>query len=339
MANKTVLSNKNILLFSPSFFSYENLIKDAFERVGATVFLYDERSINKQFSKALLKIAPCLFNGKTYKYYKRIVLENINKRIDYILIIRCDMVTTRVLSLLKRSFPNAKLCLHLWDSLKNIKGIKKKLFYFDYISSFDLEDCKTNSSFHFRPLFYSKDFVDKTLSVEYDLCFCGTIHSDRFYILKSLVDQAAKNNLSSYVFAYLPGHFMFLYYKLFGKGFKLAKKSFFSYNKKTILEISQIEKSSNVIIDIQHPKQTGLTMRTIEMIGANKKFITTNKNIVNYDFYNPNNILIIDRKKPILDLGFFKKQYDPLPKHILAKYSIDQWVFDVVGEKRDGTLS
>lgn len=42
--------------------------------------------------------------------------------------------------------------------------------------------------------------------------------------------------------------------------------------------------SSAVVIDIHHPSQHGLTMRTIEAVGLNKKIITTNADIKKYNF-------------------------------------------------------
>ena len=63
--------------------------------------------------------------------------------------------------------------------------------------------------------------------------------------------------------------------------------------------------NSRVVLDLPHPMQTGLTMRTIEAIGSKKKLITTNVDIVNYDFYNPKNILLIERENINFDKSFF----------------------------------
>ena len=102
----------------------------------------------------------------------------------------------------------------------------------------------------------------------------------------------------------------------------------FNYKSKTPEEIARIINSSRAVLDIQHPRQTGLTMRTIEMIGMRKKIITTNKSIVKYDFYNPNNIMVIDRNNPMIDSSFFDKPYFELPKEIYDKYSIKKWILD-----------
>lgn len=58
-----------------------------------------------------------------------------------------------------------------------------------------------------------------------------------------------------------------------------------------------------------------------------KKIITTNKSIISYDFYNPNNIFILDEDKPVnINPAFFTTPYEPLSDEIYHKYTIQNWV-------------
>ncbi len=91
-------------------------------------------------------------------------------------------------------------------------------------------------------------------------------------------------------------------------------------------EIVDYVEKSNVVVDIQHPNQIGLTIRTIEVLGARRKLLTTNNDIVNYDFYNPNNIQVLDRDSVNVDISFFRKQMVELDETIYKKYSIDGWI-------------
>ena len=115
MDSNEVLRDKTILLLSPSFFSYEQRKKKKMEEMGATVYLFDERAVTSAFSRALLSIAPWLFVCKTRRYYKSIVSAVANIEFDYILIVKCDMIDSKTLILLRHSFKKAKLCLYLWD--------------------------------------------------------------------------------------------------------------------------------------------------------------------------------------------------------------------------------
>lgn len=328
------LYNKRILLLSPAFFNYENIIKEKMEQLGAIVKFYDERAVKTAFEKALLKISPKIFTRKAYKYYQTIIDENKGSNFDFIVIIKCDMVSIRTINELRLSFPKAKMCLHIWDSVRNIPNISEKIKYFDYASSFDRNDCMKDLGLHFRPLFFSDDFCGKTddnKNFQFDVVFCGTIHSDRLYILKTIEHQCMKLNLKYYKYYYLQSRFIYYYYKLTKKSFRDTKYEDFSYIKKNHKEIAEIEDAARIIIDIQHPAQSGLTMRTIEMVGLRKKLITTNAEIVNYDFYDSSNICIINRNSPVLDQNFISVPYKELPDSIYQKYSLCQWILDILG--------
>jgi hypothetical protein len=102
---------------------------------------------------------------------------------------------------------------------------------------------------------------------------------------------------------YFPSKILYIKYRVLNIGRKINRKDF-CYEPKPSSELSEILQASRIIIDIQHPKQTGLTMRTIEMLGLKKKLITTNKDVVDYDFYDEKNIFIIDRKNPQISMDF-----------------------------------
>lgn len=198
---KRMLKNKKILFFSPAFFGYELKIKNKMEELGAYVDMFDERSVSKSYQKAILKLNPNIFNRLTEEYYIKILNQIKHKSYDFILFIKCDMPTEKILNIYKNVFPNTLFCLHMWDSLRNIPNIDEKMKYFDYISSFDRKDCEVNDNIHFRPLFYCDEYrknVEKKDYV-YDLCFIGTIHSDRYAVLKKIKQQAEEQGLSIYI--------------------------------------------------------------------------------------------------------------------------------------------
>ncbi|HFI0617898.1 TPA: capsular biosynthesis protein CpsH [Streptococcus suis] len=329
----TKLVGKKVLFFSPAFFGYEKKIVNKLTELGAEVKFYDVRSVQNSFSRALLKVSPKIFNNQSQKYYDKILDEEESENFDYILIVKCDMTPISALKRMRDLYPNAKLILYLWDSMKNIPGIEQKIVYFDRLLTFDLEDSKKNKSFHFRPLFYADEFISKSASksYKYDLVFLGTIHSDRYSIIKKIESFAKNNNLNSFYFCYLQSKFIYFFYKITKPEFFDAKQSFFAFEKMSSESISKVVEESNIIIDIEHPKQNGLTMRTIEMIGMQKKILTTNKSIQEYDFYNEENIYVIDRNVSKLDINFFNTPYKPVDSEIYAKYSLKQWIIDVLG--------
>lgn len=147
------LKGKKILFFAPAFFGYELKIKKKMEELEAEVDYFDERSVTSAFERALLKISPNIFELKSRRYYRNI-LEGSQKQYDFIFFIKADMVPVKILQEIREKYPDAKLCLYLYDSVKNIPGIRDKLSYFDVKYSFDRKDCLEFPELKLRPLFF-----------------------------------------------------------------------------------------------------------------------------------------------------------------------------------------
>ena len=79
-------------------------------------------------------------------------------------------------------------------------------------------------------------------------------------------------------------------------------------------------------------KHRGLTFRVFEALGYHKKIITNNSEIATYDFYNPQNILIIDGQNISIPNDFLNSPYAPIPELILKKYRLSNWVETVFKE-------
>ena len=128
---------------------------------------------------------------------------------------------------------------------------------------------------------------------------------------------------------FFPSKILFYKYKFENLGkVKISKKDF-HFNSLNSHQVKEYLERCKVVIDIQHPKQVGLTMRTIEMLGLRKKLITTNKDIKNYDFYNEDNICVIDRKNVLIDKKFIKSDYNQSSDIFRKNYSLDAFTNDL----------
>ncbi|WP_095125484.1 hypothetical protein [Pseudomonas sp. Irchel s3a12] len=90
--------------------------------------------------------------------------------------------------------------------------------------------------------------------------------------------------------------------------------------------VGELVKRSRIILDIAKPGQAGLSFRFFEAMASRKKVITTNKSVVDYDFYNPANILVIDEANPVIPERFITDPYIDVPEHIYQKYTLQGWV-------------
>lgn len=322
------LKNKKILFFSPKFFGYENDIKKELENFGAEVFYFDERPKNDFFTKVFIRLnQKKLIKRKIEQYYKNIESQIKNIKFDYIFLLNVETVPLDFIEKIISSNSGIKIFTYFWDSINNRKYSLEYFRYSHKFFSFDSQDKLLNENITFLPLFYNNDYKNLKNSdkdYKYDMCFIGTLHSDRYEVVKRILSLT--EGKQSYVYFYSTSKMLFLFQKLFDKNFRNVKEEDISFSPLSKENTINIINKSKVVIDIEHIKQKGLTMRTLEMLGANKKMITTNKEIINYDFYNTDNIQIIDRNNINLDKSFFEIDFKSINYDIYHKYSITKWV-------------
>lgn len=318
------LKGKRILLLYAKFFNYDTIVRNKLVEMGAVVDLYDARAELNVYEKALIKVYKGEFWHKLRKYHKSLQ-ENLKGNV-YDIVFTNSYLPVETIEGYRNAFPKAKLVLYLDDSVANTKDIENTFAFYDKVMTFDREDSK-RYGIGFLPLYFEDSYRKQdAVEMKYDLCFVGTIHSDRLKIIESMEDYCEKNSLSFFRFCFLQSRFMYLYYWLTKKEFRKKKPSYFAYTPLPSSEVADIILHSKAILDIQHPRQTGLTMRTIETLGAHKKLLTTNTDIVNYDFYNANNIAVIERERPQIERGFWGRDYVEIDDTVFTKYSITKWI-------------
>lgn len=325
------LQGKRILFFSAHLFGYQNDIRLAMESVGAIVDYYDERPANNFLVKGVIRINRNLLAGYINHYYNKIIKETLQKEYDYVFFIKGESISASNVRRLKQFHPEANFIIYHWDSIANNSNAQNLLPYFDRVFSFDKIDCE-RLGLHFLPLFYTPDYAnipyyDK--EIKYDMLFVGTTHSDRYKLVKRVEEQIIKMGGLCLTWFYFPSKI--LYYKMKIQNSYLRQIPVHTFHFKPMSKelLLQLYAGSRIIIDVQHPKQTGLTMRCIETLGAKRKLITTNYYITEYDFYNPDNILVVDRNLPYVPEKFLNEPYRDTPKEIYESYSIKNWLSSI----------
>ncbi len=318
------LKGKKILLLYAKFFNYDRIVKNKLEELGAEVDLFDARAELNVYEKALIKVYKGEFWHKLRRYHKS--LQERLKDKSYDIVFSNSYLPADTVDGYRTTFPGAKLVLYLDDSVANTKDVENTFSHYDKVMTFDKEDSK-KYGIGFLPLFFEDSYAKAQDSeMVFDLCFIGTIHSDRLKVIEAMEDYCGREGLKFYRFCFLQSRFMYYYYWLTQKEFRRKRPSYFSYEPLPSSRVAEIILKSRAILDIQHPKQTGLTMRTIETLGARKKLITTNTDIVNYDFYTPNNIALIERKNPQIEREFWESYYQDVCQEQFSHYSLSSWI-------------
>lgn len=329
------LENKKVLMFAPHFFNYEIEIADKIKEKCNTCIFYDERCEPSTFEKICIRLNYKKFiSKKINNYYNNIINSHNFNEFDYVLFFNPETITVELLKSLKYKQQKAIFVLYMWDSFKNKPHTQKLLPYFDKKFSFNKIDC-IDFNMKFRPLFYIDKYdSDKNnniyRTIDIDIGFVGTIHSDRYQILEKIRFVAENLGLKVNYYMFFPNKLLFYKYKISNIFLQKIKKQDFVFKPLTSSSVLEYLSRCKTVIDIQHPKQTGLTMRTIEMLGLRKKLITTNNEIRNYDFYNNDNICIIDRKEIKFDNNFFKSDYNYFTDKFRNFYSLDFFISELL---------
>jgi hypothetical protein len=327
------LDGKKILFIGPKYFGYERKIINMIKSFGANVDFIQENLKHDNYFYHLISKVPKKLNKQLFDTYFINKIDNFKKKkYDYIFLIRGELISEKVLSRLKALHHDAKFIMYQWDSIDNVPNAKKLFKYFDVIYTFDQKDYlnyREVINIQYRPLFFIEDYViKKKKDYEIDILFIGSYHSDRYDLLKKLKKIFKKENLNFYVYLYIKKP-LYIKKKYFSYELKMSQKEDFKFEPISTNEIISFFKKSKTILDIQNPSQTGLTMRTIETLGANRKLITTNNLILEHDFYNGNNISVIDRQNIEFNCNFIRKKHKEIPDHIYQKYSLNYWIKEI----------
>ena len=331
------IRGKKILLVALSGYS-DGIIKEM-KKLGAEVDYINDKPNNGFVCKTLGRLQVGFYQKVIHNYYCDQLNKLSDRDYDRILVIRGEYTPIESLKLMRLKYPKAKIILYMWDGMNkaNTIGIDKKWSYYDQVYTFDRIDYEAHKDkIDFLPLYYYNEYLPETNKApnsddfKYDLSFIGTGHDDRIRIVKKVMSDCEKAGKKCFSYFYLPHKIVFLKYKLLNKDFADVKMNDANYSMMPFSELYKTYADSKCVIDIENSGQHGLTMRTIEILGLKRKLVTTNKDIVNYDFYNENNILVIDRSNPVINQDFFELPYINLSSELYQKYSLSNWLMKVL---------
>jgi hypothetical protein len=155
------------------------------------------------------------------------------------------------------------------------------------------------------------------------------MHGDRFQVL-SRIARALPKHFRFTKILYFPATWLYAVHALKNPGLLWADRRDLIFLPKSRAEVAALVARSHIVVDIERPVQSGYTMRTLEMLGAGRKLITTNAQVAQADFYSSANIAIVDRESPVLSEAFLNAPYAPISAEIVARYSLGGWLDDVL---------
>lgn len=323
-------NKKRILLIMPNFFNYPTIISRSLKNKGYEVDVFDDRPSTNPWVKAAVRFNKNLIKKYIKNYFKKVLQLTNDNQYKYVLLISGQSLSfdESMIKILRKKHKEATFILYQWDSMSNFPYIARMHKYFDRLYTFDREDAKNYEQLTFLPLFYSdqyKKIAESNSPIKYDTFFVGTAHPKKYYFIKKMTAQLSKVYKNQYIYYFFPSRLVYWYRKCFNIELRHAKMKEFHFQPLNDNKINKLMSESKIVLDSPQSGQTGLTIRVIETLGSKKKLITTNSDIKNYDFYNPQNIYVYDGRFDF-NSTFFKEPYKELDKDIYHKYSLDNWL-------------
>lgn len=331
MIGQGSLAGSRVLLIAPRFFGYDEAIARELRRRGAIVDAIPDRPFDSPWYHAAARFVPAATRRATERHYRRVLRSFSADRYDLVFVVNGQTVSPELVRDLRRAHPEARFVFYLWDSLANRPTALGLVPLFDVAFSFEREVAGKHGM-RFRPLFSDDHASAYGQDESYDISFIGTAHTDRHRVVERL-DETLPPDTRRFWYLYLKAPWVLAAYRLTNPAFRDAKAETFTFAPLARAKAQQVFESSRAILDIEHARQGGLTMRTLEVLCAGKKLVTTNADIRAYSFYDPARIEVIDRQAPRISDGFLKETAPPLAEDVRQRYTIAGWIDELLSDE------
>ena len=312
-----------ICVISFDFWGYDAHIVETLKEKGIEANHIKIGAVSyENFGERLTNLFSKVFLGKNLKYQKRqkFVIEQLDKlgHQDQILVLNADTFDHSTLEYMKKCAN--RFITFLYDNLDRCP-VQDKLHFFDKIYSFDDKDIEKHGFERLTNYNYLPFLSQEKQNPSEDALYITSYDKKRIKQLDILSQKFEELRLK------------FDLYVIGKKSWKNQLMKPFTRNKIVFTRkrinhenLPEFYKRTKVILDLMRENQYGLSFRVFEAMALEKKIITDNEKIKNYDFYNPNNILVLNKDFSNITKEFFETPYQSLPEEIYKKYTLEKWV-------------
>lgn len=308
------MASKKITLIYPFAYGYiDFVVKELQNNPNITVTDIKTDSIKYTYPNKLVKIwngVTKLFGRNIKKiYFNQQVLKQISEKQDIIFVIRPDLLDV---SLLKELKQNSKIFIaYLYDSCKKYPRQLEIAHFFDEVYSYEKEDIKQYNFIETSNFIYDETLESE--EIKFDI-FNVSSYDSRIDEIDKVSTDLFNNGFTIY--------FVLFWFEKLTYPHLISTTEYLS-----LQETKKLISQSKAMIDIQRQDQKGLSFRTFESLGYRKKLITTNIAVKDYDFYHPNNILVVDSNylKPEEIKNFLELKYVEISQNIINQYNVNNF--------------
>lgn len=310
-----------ILLIMPFFMGYEKRLETILKNTYSVTLLDSEQfstEIRKRYCSSsklrwgVRKLSRS-FRESDQEKAENIVLAQALRLIDrsrnaydIILGINGAYLPNKFYLELKEGNPNARVLFYAWDDLSNLFKTSH-ITFFEEQYSYNIEDCRRRNM-HYLPVFVQEESKGHAKTDQYDITYIASAYSKERVDFADMLFAMYGKQYRLFIYLYDP---------------QMSSRSQFAYREP--LSNSQyidILRRSKAILDVPAATQHGPTTRAFDALLTKTKVITTNKHMKEYPIYSEN-ILIIDKEKPVIDAKFMSKSYMQTDYQCM---NVEEWI-------------
>lgn len=274
------------------------------------------------------------------KWINLLQKEPYNKKYDYLLVINGQSIHPLLIEELRRRNDKLYASNFLFDTCVSLYQFQYNFPYFDCVASFDKhESAQFNLSF--LPIYWQEEKACSDF--EYDLFCFGGYGPQRLALYQQIGEIAKQENLQAFIKLFVP---VISHYKLYKIKHRIRKilglrtymppehyeLGIITHQRIPANEFRKMVCNSSIVVDDVKQEQDGMTARFMWALGAGKKIVTTNTNILRYECYTPDQIYVVkDEKALIKDKGlrsFIRKDFKMPPdmRNKIMQWRLDNWL-------------
>lgn len=320
----------NCIFICPDFFNYKGLIEKELSLRYEKVYSFSDRPECSSLLKALIKYNILHFQKIYSRKHSTLILDYLSDRMDDIstvFIVKGTCIDRTFFTHLKIANPKINIVVYSWDSVKNAPNFLELSKSADSVFSFDPEDC-LKYGFSYMPLFFYKTMERNrhVIAKKYDFSFVGSYHSDRVAVLNRFLLNHP--NANSFIKIFFQSRLQYLFYFFYDRNLRCMPASWLTFNALSNADIEGVYRESKYVIDIHHPSQSGLTMRTWEALSSTTALYTTNIFTLLHGM--SGNVRFIERRSGLeLDRNIVLdrvKEYQCLLGDATSPFDVEAWI-------------
>lgn len=286
----------------------EDYVWEAIEKYGFEIFIpYKDKNIVLR----LMREVWYRLGLPNRKIWYNSDIKHINAET---IVVYDPLITNDFLIWLREKYPKSRIILsyeNRADTTINPDCVDNTIEKWSY----DKDDCEQYNMGFITPNFFDVySFDSQHYEKKYDVLYLGRDKGRLQHIL-DYEREFKKQNLRTYFHICADRSYM----KYKNKQYKKV----LSYK-----EYLELVKKSNAILNIARDGQTSITQRELEAVFFNVKCITTNKGILDFEFYDPSRYFVLGEKD-----GMDVKTFLNLPISKIREEEIKSYKFDTVFAK------